>query len=101
MTKVIVGLTLIKHTGRSRINEVDDARHGDFRLALNFSPPQMMEVTFSFLFGGTEEIVVRARTRAAIDEFVTLNNFKTHPRLRHGVITGPDNLNEKFEKELP
>lgn len=86
-TDVIAGLKLIKVTGR--INLIDDPTF-PFRLDVNLRPPELMQVAFILMHGGTEQIVVRAMTRDAIDRFIELNALKTHPRLRRMTILGPD-----------
>lgn len=93
----IPGLKLIRLTGR--VNNPDDPSL-PFKLYVNCSVPEFMEVTFIMLYGGSDEIVVRAETREAINEFVTLNDLRRHPRLRYGHITGPG-TDEKFERVWP
>ena len=95
----IEGLQLVYMTG-GRLDgseDRDDAGY-PYRLEINLSAPQLMVVTFVMLYGGTEKIVVRAKTREAIDQFIRLNDFSKHPRLRQMVITGPDNLRVEFHR---
>ncbi len=53
-----------------------------------------MDVAFVMLHGGSEEIVVRAMTKEALDKFVETSGFRTHPRLRRKIITGFNDLTE-------
>lgn len=94
--EVIDGLKLIYLTGR-RFNEADDPSY-PYKLEVNLRPPEFMQVTFVLLHGGSEEMVVRGMTRAAIDAFVDRNDLRRHPRLRRGIITGPDGLREEFRR---
>lgn len=48
-----------------------------------------MLVAHAFLFGN-EEICVRGMSREALDQFVTANDLKTHPRLIRMEITEPE-----------
>ena len=95
----IEGLQLVYMTG----TKIDGSEDRDdtgypFRLEVNLSPPQLMEVTFIMLHGGSEKIVVRAKTREAIDKFIELNDLAKHPRLRWTVITGPEDLRVEFHR---
>lgn len=89
----IEGLKLIRLTGR--VNIPDDTSY-PYKLSVNCSPPEFMDVTFIMLHGGSEEIVLRGMTRAAIDEFIKRNDLRTHPRLRWLVITGPNDKREEI-----
>lgn len=93
----IDGIKLVYLTG-TQVDEVDDPSDPDYpyRLEVNLRPPELMEVTFILLHGGSEEIVVRGKTRAAIDQFIELNAFRRHPRLRRMTITGPGSLREEI-----
>lgn len=55
-----------------------------------------MQVAFVLFHGGMEEIVVRGMSKKALDEFIRMNNLRTHPRLRRLVITGPDGVMEQL-----
>ena len=90
----IPGLKMIRHNAGA-VNLPDDPTL-PFKLEANFRPPEFMVVAFVGLYGGSEEIVVRAMTKEALDKFVEVNNLRTHPRLRQLTITGPDGLVEKF-----
>jgi len=98
MPDVIPGLKLIRHNA-SGVNMPDDPSF-PFKLEGNFSPPELMNVAFVLMHGGSEEIVVRAMTKEAMDKFVETNNFRTHPRLRHLTITGPDGVVEKVDGRM-
>jgi hypothetical protein len=95
----IDGLVLVYMTGArlDRSEDRDDTGY-PYRLEVNLSPPQLMEVAFIMLHGGSEEIVVRAKTRAAIDTFIAKNDFSKHPRFRWMTITGPDGLKEEIAR---
>lgn len=86
-------LKLIKRTGS--VNIADDSSY-PYKLYCNFAPPEFMNVAFVMLYGGSEEVIVRSKTRESLGEFIDLNNFKKHPRLRRMEITGPNNLIENF-----
>jgi hypothetical protein len=96
---VIEGLKLVKRTG-SRIDSSDDPEDlaYPYRLEVNLRPPELMQVAFVMLYGGSDDIVVRGKTRAAIDRFVELNNLRRHPRLRRLTITGPCGLREEVTR---
>lgn len=88
-------LKLIRHNSAG-VNLPDDPSF-PYKLEIICSPPEFMEVAFVGLHGGSEEVVVRSKTKESLNNFITLNNFKTHPRLLHMTITGPENLKEVFE----
>jgi len=69
-----------------------------FKLEANFSPPLFMDLAFVFLYGGSEEIVVRGETLEALNKLIEVNNLRTHPRLRRITITGPDGIVEQLLK---
>lgn len=81
----IDGVKLIYHNAGG-VNEPDDTSY-PFRLEANFSPPEFMNVAFILMRGGSEKIVVRGKTREALEKFVDLNNLRKHPRLRSLDIT--------------
>ena len=91
----IEGLKLVRLTGA--VNQPDDLSY-PYKLDVNLRPPELMEVAFIMLHGGSEEIVVRAMTRDAIDRFVEANNLRRHPRLRRMTITGPDGPPEEISR---
>lgn len=91
--EVIEGLKLIKLTGSVEI--ADDPSY-PYKLEVNLRPPELMQVTFVMLYGGSEVIVVRAMTLEALDRFIERNDLRQHPRLRRGIITGPDGGQEEF-----
>jgi hypothetical protein len=93
---IIEGLKLIK-LNSIRINEPDDPSY-PYKLEANFSPPELMQVAFIMLHGGSEEMVVRAMTRKALDQFIEINNLRRHPRLRRIVITGPKGAREEIKR---
>lgn len=88
----IDGLKVI-YANTYNINIPDDPSH-PFKLHVNFRPPEFMQVAFIMLHGGSEEFIIRAMTREAIDECITQNEWKGHPRLRRMVITHPDGQEE-------
>lgn len=91
--KVIPGLKLIKHNA-SRVDLPDDPSF-PFRLDLSLRPPEFMSMAFLGLIGSTEELVVRGMTQEALGELIERNHFRTHPRLRHMTVTGPDGVVEQ------
>jgi hypothetical protein len=94
---IIEGLKLIR-LNSLRINEPDDPSY-PYKLEVNLSPPELMQVTFIMLHGGSEEMVVRAMTRDAIDQFIEVNNLRHHPRLRRMSITGPEGSREEIKAQ--
>lgn len=52
-----------------------------------FSPPEFMTMAFIGIYGGSETVSVIGMTREALEEFVTANEFKTHPRVLRLTIT--------------
>lgn len=93
------GLKLVR-LNTARIDEPDDPADATYpyRLEVNLRPPELMEVAFIMMHGGSEVIVVRGKTRSVIDEFVDLNDLKAHPRLRRMSITGPGGLREEISR---
>ena len=96
MPDVIPGLKLIRHNASNA--DLPDDPSLPFKLEANFSPPEFMIVTFIGLFGGSEELVVRSVTKEALDQFMTGQDLRRHPRLRHLTITGPDGIIEQIPK---
>jgi hypothetical protein len=98
--KVIPGLRVIYQTGQRnpRLDESPDMF--PFRIEMNFSPPQFMEVAFIMLHGGSEEIIIRATSLEAIHKLIDTNDIRTHPRLRYLKITEGDRSNFKLIEEF-
>lgn len=86
-------LKLIRVTGQ--VNTPDDLSF-PFKLEVNLSPPEFMSMTFVMLYGGSEDVVVRAMTKEALDTFIDEKGLRTHPRLRRIVITGPDGFRQEI-----
>jgi hypothetical protein len=97
MGKVIPGIKLICHNA-NRVNVPDDPSF-PFKLEASFRPPEFMMMAFIGLVGGSEEVVIRGMTKEDLDEFVELNNLRTHPRLLHITITGPDGILEQLPQK--
>ena len=91
----IAGLKLIFKTGG--VNLDDDPSY-PFKLKANFSPPQFMEVAFITLYGGSEEFILRGMTAEALQQFIEVNDLRTHPRLRWLKLTGPSGLIEEVKR---
>lgn len=98
MEPIITGITLIRKTGMQdqadarKINArqpLDPAQ--PFRLDVNLRQPEFMEVTWALLYGGSEVVVIIGETVEALQQFITLNNLRTHPRLRWLTITDAAN----------
>lgn len=79
----------------ARVNNEDDPSY-PYKLEANLGPPELMTVTFVMLCGGTDKIVVRAKTKEAIEEFITFNDLTNNPRLRSATLTGPNGFHETF-----
>jgi hypothetical protein len=97
--KIIEGLKLVKKTGVRDLPPVDATEY-PFMMEMNCSPPEFMDVTFVLLYGGSEEIFVRADDVQKIYQFITLNNFRNHPRLRYIEITKSKEVIERFEGRM-
>ena len=65
-----------------------------YKLEMSLSPPEFMQVTFVLLYGGSEDVVIRATSRRAIERLITKNDYRTHPRLRRLTLTGPQGVIE-------
>jgi hypothetical protein len=83
-------MKLVYQTGTTAREEPGGAEALPFLLRVEFSPPEFMNVLFAMLYGGTEEVHVRAASAAELDELVQKEQWESHPRLRRFVITGPD-----------
>lgn len=97
--QVIEDLKLVR-LNSERSDEPDEPYAADYpcKLVVNLSPPELMQVTFVMLHGGSEELVVRGKTREAVDRFVDLNDLRRHPRLRRMTIEGPGGAREEFRR---
>lgn len=91
---IIDGLKLIRLNSIG-VEEPDDPSY-PYKLEVNLSPPELMQVAYVMLHGGSEKLVVRAMTREAIDQFVEQNALRRHPRLRRMTLSGPDGANEEI-----
>ncbi len=94
--QLVEGLKLVR-LNTARINESDDPSY-PYKLDVNLSPPELMQVTFVMLYGGSEKLVVRSMSREAIEKFIEANDLRHHPRLRRMTITGPANLQEVISR---
>ncbi len=93
----IEGLKLIR-LNTVGVSEMDDPSY-PYKLEVNLSPPELVQVAFVVMLqGGSEELVVRSKSREAIDEFIRANDLRRHPRLRRMTITGPDALVEVINR---
>ena len=91
--KVIEGVQVVYAPTRG-IRRLDDDTSYPYKLYLNLRPPSLMEVTFAFIYGGSEEFLFRGKTREALEELIEVNTWKTHCRLRRLVLTHPDGKQE-------
>lgn len=85
---IIEGIKLIKHN-MGGVNEADDPTYGPWRLKAVFRVPSFMGVAANFIYG-CEEIVVRGKTKEALEYFAEMNSLNTHPRLQKLEITQPE-----------
>lgn len=97
MSEEIPGIRLVRHVG-ANFSRPDDPSF-PFKLTVNCSPPEFMTFAFVGLFGGSEVIEVQGMDVEALQKFVDVNGFRTHPRLRHLTIDGPDGQIERFTRE--
>jgi len=51
-----------------------------FKLYANLRPPELMNITFVMMHGGSEEVIIRGDTRELLQPIV--DELITHPRLR-------------------
>lgn len=72
-------IKLIYQTGV--VDNIDDTSY-PFKLYASFAPPEFMEFAFICLYGGSEEIIVRGKTRTALTDFIIQNRLISNPRLR-------------------
>lgn len=94
----IEGLKLIEHNA-SNVNRPDDPGY-PFKLVVNCAPPELMQVAFIMLHGGTERLVVRGKTRQALDRFVETNSLLAHPRLYSlAIYEGDEVVMKKVKKD--
>jgi hypothetical protein len=84
----IPGIKVIKHNA-GHINNPDDPSL-PYRVDLRLRAPEFMAVAFIGLYGGTEDIVVRATTEEAAEAFLAKYGFRTHPRLISVTVTKPE-----------
>ena len=91
----IPGLKVIyANTHRIDNRSEEDPIAMPWKLYANFRHGDFMIVTASLLYGGSEEIVLRADKREKIEEAVRVNEWQDHPRLRRLVLTLPDGTEE-------
>lgn len=81
----IEGIKLIQHNANG-INDLDDPSY-PYKLEAHFRPPEFMIFAFVSLYGGSEIIVVRGKTKEALEQFIKLNDLRNHPRLTSLTIT--------------
>lgn len=72
----------------------EDPKEYPFKLYANFRHSEFMIVTATMLYGGSEEFILRAKTREALELAVKENEWADHPRLRRIVLTTPDGKDE-------
>lgn len=96
--EAVPGVRIIKLNSYN-IDEPDDPAL-PWKLEMTFSPPEFMQMAFVLMHGGSEDLVVKAISREALDEFLRLEaQFKTHPRLIRMTVTDPDGREETFDRK--
>lgn len=76
----VEGIKLISHNaGGFKIP--DDPAYGDYLLTITCRVQDFMEVAATFILGEREQVVVRGKTAEALEHFIQVNQFRTHPRL--------------------
>lgn len=97
--EVLDDLKLIRLNSHG-INEPDEPHASDYpyRLVVNLRPPEFMQVTFIMRHGESEELIVRGKTRGALDRFITQNSLESHERLRRMTITDPNGVTEDIRR---
>lgn len=83
--------TILLKATTARLDRPDD-RQFPYKLEINLSPPEFMQMAFILQFGGSEEIAVGGKTLKDVERFARKNSFETHPRLRRMTISGPDGV---------
>lgn len=94
--KVIEGIKLI-YCNSQGVNNPDDPGF-PFRLDAAFRPPEFMQFAFICMHGGSETLCVRGMTREALEQFVEMNGYRTHPRLIRLSITEPEKEKDNKKK---
>lgn len=89
-------LTKIIHHNAGRIDLPDDPDFGPWKFEATLAPPGFMTMAFVCAFGGTETLVVRGKTKEALEEVIERCSFRGHPRLHRLIITGPDDYREEI-----
>lgn len=94
----IEGLKVI-YAPTYRIDEraTEDPIAYPFKLRAVFRHSEFMIVAAIGMYGGSEEFVIRAKTREAIEACITTNEWMDHPRLRSMVLTHPDGKEERLK----
>lgn len=91
----IKGVKLIFHNVQG-ISEPDDPSY-PFKLVVVLKP-----VPGDFFFESThadsERVTIRAMTVDDLDIFLTVQNLRRHPRLKHFLITGPTGIVEEIKR---
>jgi len=95
VAKEIAGLKVI-YANTYRIDEraSEDPKEFPWKLHCNFRHADFMVVAAVCLYGGSEEFILRAKTREALEEAITTNEWRGHPRLRRMTLTHPDGKEE-------
>lgn len=98
--KIIPGLRPIYQTGQRGPKADESPEMFPYRVEMNFSPPEFMNVAYVMMHGGSEEIIVRSTSLEAIHELITVNDVRTHPRLRYFKITKGDHRKPELIEEF-
>ena len=93
-------IKLISHNA-GNFSQPDDPSY-PWKLYVNLKPPEFMQVAFCMMHGGSEEIVVRGKSKEALEAFAAKYDLNAdHPRFRRMEITGPEQSLENAKVELP
>lgn len=90
---VAAQVKVIRHNV-SKIDIPDDTSY-PFKLEVRLSHPDFMNVAFIMLFGGTEELIVRGKSKRALEKLIKKQKLRTDPRLLSFTLTGPKGVIEK------
>ena len=85
---MIEGIKLIRHNA-SNLDLPDDPSY-PWKLYANLRPPDFMTIAFIGMYGGSEEICVRGKTKKVLEEYAETIGLNNHPRLRKLEITQPE-----------
>ena len=71
--------------------KVPDDPSFPWKLHVVLRPPEFMQVAFMMMCGGTEEIIVRGKTKESLEEFLNTHHLNAnHPRFIRMTLNQPE-----------